>query len=86
MLAFCAALGWSAGAAAHWGDLMVDVTSGLTSTQAAAVIAVLNLADAGLRGSISAMIASTLGPPGFQPWADSAVLNAIGVACTRYTT
>jgi hypothetical protein len=61
------------------------VTAGLTDRQAAAVGAVLNLAPPELRGSTSAMINVTLGPSLGKPYADSAVLTAIGGALVRYS-
>jgi hypothetical protein len=63
----------------------MDVTGGLTDSQAAAVGAVLNLASPELRGSISAMINAALKTNIGGPSSDSAVLSAIGAACSRYS-
>jgi hypothetical protein len=64
---------------------MVDVISGLTGLQSMAVTSVLNLAPADRRNMISAAIGATLGPSFGTPYADSAVLAAIGAACSRYS-
>ena len=64
---------------------MVDVTSGLTPTQAAAVTAVLNFCGPDIRGGVSAMIGQALGPPGFVPFSDAAVLRAVGRSLVRYS-
>ena len=57
---------------------------GLTSAQAIAVASVLSLAAPELRQAIAAFVGSKLGPPGVQPFADAAVLNAVGKALVRY--
>ena len=64
---------------------MVTTTGGYTDGQAATVSACVNLADPTLRGEIAAAVATALGPPGFQPFADAAVLAAIGAAIVRYS-
>jgi hypothetical protein len=61
------------------------MTAGLTDAQSAAVGAVLNLASPELRSSISAMINAALGPSFGKPYADSAVLSAVGQALVRYS-
>jgi hypothetical protein len=63
----------------------MDVTNGLTDTQAAAVTAALNLAAPELRSSISALISAALRSNVEGPFSDSAVLAAIGAAITRYS-
>jgi hypothetical protein len=63
----------------------MDLTSGFTDAQAAAVTAVLNLAPPELRGGVSAAIEAALGPPSLVPFSDVAVLAAIGGALARYS-
>jgi hypothetical protein len=60
------------------------MTGGFTNSQEAAIAAVINLADATTRGEIAAAINSALGPPGYVPYSDAAVLAAIGQALVRY--
>jgi hypothetical protein len=63
----------------------MDVTSSLTELRAMAVTSVVNLAPAGMRGVISATIGTALKGNIGGPLSDSAVLSAIGAACSRYS-
>jgi hypothetical protein len=59
---------------------------GLSDAQALAVAAVLAIASPELRGGIEVAIGTGLGPTVVgSPYADSAVLSAIGAALVRYS-
>jgi hypothetical protein len=56
------------------------------NAQGIAVAAVLNIASPELRGGIEVAIGTALGPTNIgEPFADSAVLGAIGQALVRYS-